>query len=249
MLEPEDSVFTAIEEETKQDQIEEETRLPKYYEEGWHDYVMSKFLPDELMDGHPTCDGLRRVTEQIVGPITDRQITHLIPLKSFSENETAAVAVRIKVSPRDYSTFERLDLVEESIADVNNKNTPDLKFLIHPLATCETRAEARALRKILRLRKVIAAEELADESKLNDLVMWNPEDQISEEQINALDIICRRLDISVFDYINCGSKKYKKVEEITKSKAAEILNFLNKIQRNAVEKPKNVPSYIMNWRN
>jgi hypothetical protein len=230
--------------------VVEEPTIPKYYEEGWHEYVMSQFLESELENEHPTCDGLRRVTEKLIGPIVERHITHVIPLKGFGDNDTGAVAVKVTVAPRNFVEFERQVIIEESIADINKQNT-EIKFLIHPLATTESRAVARALRKILRLRKVIAAEETSDinEEKLKELITWEPDDPISDEQVNAIDIICSRLNINVMQYINCGKRQYDDIHSITKSKAAIIISHLNKIQQSVVDKPRTVGNYDKNWRN
>lgn len=255
MMEPtnggtEAEVFAAVEEIQEDVNIAPpSTPIPKFYDEAWHDYVMGQFLDNELENGRPTCDGLRRVTEKLIGPIVERRIVQLAPLTSLTENQTGAVVIKIVVAPRSFTDFERTQLVEESVSDVNKQNT-DIKFFIHPMATCETKAESRCLRKILRLRKVIAAEEAGDvdEGKLEDLVSFEPDDPISEEQLNAIDIICRRLDINVIDYINAGKRQYENINQITKSKGALILQHLNKIQRSVIEKPKSVRSYDSNWK-
>jgi hypothetical protein len=40
----------------------------------WADYVLSQFRSDEMDQGNPTCDGLRRVAESLVGPIVGRRL-------------------------------------------------------------------------------------------------------------------------------------------------------------------------------
>jgi hypothetical protein len=246
-LNPQEELFEITEEPTKEPSIEE---IPTYYSVEWHDYVMKQFHDDELIDGHPSCDGLRRIVELVIGPIIERQITHIIPINNLSDNVTGAVAVKIVIQPRNFQQFERTQLTEESIADINKLNTPDAKFWIHPMATCETRCEARVLRKLLRLRKVIAIEELAETNneKLKEMIEWEPESFASEEQVNAIDLLCKRLDINVVEFINCGKEKYKTIFDIKRGKAAEIIQYLNKIQRSVCDKPKGVSSYSVGWK-
>ena len=43
--------------------------MPAYGSEDWNDYVMTKFNKSELFDGNPTCAGLRRVAEELLGTI------------------------------------------------------------------------------------------------------------------------------------------------------------------------------------
>lgn len=210
---------------------------------------MGRFLQDELIDGHPTCDGLRRVTEELIGPIVERTITHLVPLGQLNENNTGAVAVKVVVQPRTFD-FERNQISEESIADINKQNT-ELKYLIHGLATAETRSEARALRKILRLRKVIAAEEVTEisDEKLQDIIPWQPSEPISDEQKNVIDLLAKRLNIDVMKFINMGKNHYDSINEVTKEIAASMLAHLNKVQRSLVEVPKHILGYKQDWNN
>ena len=55
----------------------------------WSDYVLGHFEEDELWEGHPTASGLRRVTELLMGPITQNDITILV---SPTENNNISVA-------------------------------------------------------------------------------------------------------------------------------------------------------------
>jgi len=157
------------------------------------------------------------------------------------------VSITIFINNEDHPANGQT-VVEESVAECGSHNTesPYDKF---QSATAETRAEARALRKILRLRKVVAAEELAGNvTEQQPILNWQPEDSISNEQIEVLDRIASRCDVDVLSFINCGSKQYNKIKEVSKGTATEMIKYLNSIAQGIKAKPDNVGKYNSNWR-
>ena len=57
-------------------QLQLESNAPPMSSPEWSDYVLSQFEHDEIMDGNPTVDGLRRITELVLGPIIETKILH-----------------------------------------------------------------------------------------------------------------------------------------------------------------------------
>ena len=215
----------------------------------WAEYVMGHFRLDEMDNGNPTCDGLRRVTETVIGPIVSRQIeVQQSPNSSNSGTATVICTVQVINNIPDHILYQ-MKITESDAADVNKYNT-DSPYYLHPTATAATRAEARALRKMLRLRKVVAAEELAGEPESEDYVdAWRPSDPVTEEQINLLDVVCQRCDINLMEYINSGESAYATVYALSKNKATSIIQHINKVQQGKVEAPSGVGPYDANWRN
>lgn len=214
----------------------------------WADYVLSQFRNDEMEQGNPTCDGLRRVTEYLIGPIVGRDVrVHQAPNKENYGTATVVCSVKVLNNIPDHILYGR-EIREEDAADVNRYNTQE-PFHLHPTATATTRAEARALRKILRLKKVVAAEELAGEVTDDFADAWKPSDPVQDEQINLLDIVCQRCDISVMEYINSGERTYNSIYELDKNKAQAMIQHINKIQQEKVSRPHGVGKYDTNWRN
>ena len=227
---------------------EEPVVIPNIDSPEWSDYVMTHFQDDEMDNGHPTCDGLRRVTELLIGPIVGRKVNVIqAPSKNNYGTSTVCCTVTVMNNMPNHILYQQI-IHEEDAADVNKYNTQE-PYHMHATATATTRAEARALRKILRLRTVIAAEELADDGVISDYGdIWKPDDQIDEEQISLLDVVSERCDVNVLDYVNSGEKQYKNIKEVSKTKASEMIQHLNKIQQGKSEQPVGVGTYDANWR-
>ena len=220
---------------------------PEFNSEKWSEWVISQFADDELENGAPTCDGLRRVAEQILGPIEKVEvIKNDTPNVSNKGNATVVVGVTINPVQMEGHPRYGYSIYVEDLADANKLNTPEEIFK-HPSATAGTRAESRVYRKMLRLRKVLTAEELAsNESNLDE--EWSPSTPITDQQITVIDMLCQRTNISVSDFINCGDSKYVCVEQISEQSAQKMLQYLNRIQRKDADRPDGVDSYDENWR-
>jgi len=228
---------------TKSDDV-----MPAYASEAWHDYVMRQFREDELMDGAPTCDGCRRVVEAVLGPIVATQIFHITPPSTLN-NGTATIGVKVDVAVNNEGHPLNGNVVTvEEVADVNRDNC-DPPYHKYASATAASRAEGRALRKLLRLRNVHVAEEVSEQAEQpeND-IDWVVDEPITDSQINVIDMLCRRMDIDVMGFVNSGRSFYKDVNEVKKSVAQRMIMELNKLQRQVKDKPVGVEKYNSQWR-
>jgi hypothetical protein len=121
----------------------------------WNDWVMSMFEDDEKFDGYPIAAGLRRVAELVIGEIIES-----MPVSSWTTPPIEGIngsATQWQITFQDrQGNIRRFG----DVGDANAMNTED-EYLRFALATSATRAEARTLRKALRLRKV-SAEELTN---------------------------------------------------------------------------------------
>ncbi len=241
----EEDVLSAVDTEA----LSESSALarPTFNSEKWSEWVVSQFADDELENGAPTCDGLRRVAEQILGPIEKVEIIKN-DTPNINNKGNATVVVGVTVNPVELDSHPRYghDIYVEDLADANKLNTPEEIFK-HPSATAGTRAESRVYRKMLRLKKVLAAEELASsEAALEE--EWAPSTPITDQQITVIDMLCQRTNIAVIDFINCGDSNYVCVEQVTENCAQKMLQHLNRIQRQNAPRPDGVGQYDENWK-
>ena len=220
---------------------------PAFNTEKWSEWVISQFTDDELENGAPTCDGLRRVAEDVLGPIEKVEVIKN-DTPAINNKGNATVVVGVTISPvwlEGHPRYGKYIYVED-LADANRLNTPEEIFK-HPSATAGTRAESRAYRKMLRLRKILTAEELAsNEANLEE--DWSPSTPITDQQITVIDMLCGRTNMNVLDFINCGDSKYVCVEQVSEQSAQKMLQYLNRIQRKDAPRPDDMGDYDENWR-
>ena len=226
--------------------ISEEVDHPSISSPEWHDYAMSHFNDNELIDGNPICAGLRRVAELLLGEIIETGPSKVFPATDSDGPGRATVVYKVIFNWFNsgmYKTFSET-------ADVWHGNTDDL-FCAHPVATASTRAEGRALRKALKLR-VLAAEELAKKDIVEivqQAVSTESGDQrISPQQVQFVDNKCSQLDINAMQFINMGQNTYKSINDVDKDCAKKMITMLNGYQNGTTEISENIKGYVPNWR-
>jgi hypothetical protein len=216
----------------------------------WHDYAMSHFKSNELIDGNPTCAGLRRVAEILLGEITFSGPTQIFPATDANGPGRATVVFTVEFNWMNSGMSKSF----AEVADVWHGNTDDL-FCAHPAATASTRAEGRALRKALKVR-VLAAEELAKKDIVSVVQQsvstsgeYNPDDRISPQQVTFIDNKCRQLDVNVIEFINIGAGNYRSINDVKRESGKKMIRVLNEYQNQTTPIPENVLSYQEDWRN
>ena len=200
---------------------------PDRFSPEWHDYVMSKFNSNELIDGNPITAGLRRVTEVVLGEITSTGPTKVFPAQDPNGPGRATVVYEVII--REYATGNIKRYADT--ADVWHGNTDDL-FCAHPVAT--------AKKDIVEIVQQTTARPTDGD--------WNPQEKISVQQVSFIDTKCRQLDIDVANFINSGTDAYKNINEINKDTASKMIKQLNNYQNGEADIPAAITSYKPNWR-
>ena len=214
-------------EESNGDMPSDDENCPHITDPEWTDYVMTMFAKSELIDNMPRVDGLRRVARKLLGCFSIQ--TDVIETPSPSNRNRATVRTSLDFGDGIYY---------QGAADVCLENTTK-EFARHPVATAETRAEGRALRKALCLSKVLCAEELTspdrDESVDADSV------QLTAEFLNSLHAMCKKQEINLFKLIIAEiDPNIVTEEDLTVKQGQKILNLLHDYRVGDQEIPKNV---------
>ena len=223
------------------------SEAPSMLSPEWHDYAMTLFEENELVNGHPLVAGLRRVCEIVLGPMTFSGPTWVKPTDRDDHHGRATVIFTIEFAN---------GLKCSEVADSWEGNTDDM-FCAFAVAIASTRAEARALRKVLKI-KGVAAEELTkkdtakivrDLSKQNNSSGGEYEDsgRMSDAQYNFIDVKCKQLNVN-------GGKLFKDKfqvdnnRKISKKVASDIIDVLNDYQRDRSGIPSELKGYNPEWR-
>lgn len=225
--------------------VEMDAPVPTIHDIEWTDYVLSFLTDDEKIMGNPTTDGLRRVFERVMNCEILDSHSKVVQSPSRENEMRATVEFTLTFKPNYVPDVCSDTRSVSGCADVYWGNC-DKVFRNHPVAVAETRAEGRALRRALRLRKVVAAEEIA--SEIEDHPDSNTVNKITNNQINFIDVMSKRLDVNVKKMLEfVFDIKEENIYNIEYENAVKIAGTLAEYQqRNVV--PDEILGFDSNWR-
>jgi hypothetical protein len=221
----------------------EEVKKMTFNDIEWTDHVLSLLNDDEKISGNPTTDGLRRIFELVLDCTLLEASTEVVQSPSL-ENERRATVIHTLTYHLNNSQSQGLHTrIVSGAADVYWGNC-DKIYRNHPVAVAETRAEGRALRRALKLRKVVAAEELAKD--IEDHTYDNEVTKISDSQVNFIDVLAKRLNINVEKFLS--SMGYtNNIKSIDHGDAITLIQKLSSYQQDTTNLPDDLKGYIQSW--
>jgi len=220
--------------------------IPDINDVEWTDYVLGLLSDDEKIAGNPTTDGLRRVFEIALDCTVVESSSSVVqtPEPSNGNRATLTHTLVYVLNDPDIDEHFKFRTVNGS-ADVYWGNC-DKIYRNHPVAVGETRAEGRALRRGLKLRKVVAAEEIAKEVEDID---GNNVNKITDNQLNFIDVLANRLDINVKSLVSNLKIENENIFGLAHEEAVTIIRRLSELQQNVDDIPESLMGYDSNWRN
>lgn len=233
------NIFDSLKEENDSILKVPEINIPDRYSPEWSDYILSLFCEDELREGNPTCDGMRRILQKLFGPIIDEKLCG----KNCQPNYAF-----VEFSITFFDRFDGQTKTFADCADVYEGNC-EPPYYKHAGGTASTRAEGRVLRKALGLRKVLSAEEMSGEIRelQNKQGNFDLEGEfVDGAQLNAINLVCKRLNLNVWSILNRGENKFTNVKIIPADFARETMKYVNS-ELNGKEIPKELLGYDPNW--
>lgn len=214
----------------------EEAIGAKYGSSEWQDYVMAQFREDELVDGCPKCNGMRRIAQLVLGEIISSKPTQVFVVGHDPRTVTVTYEIvfdwklntivdygNMQYQQSDFRTFGGL-------ADCTEEKTV---YGRHPAATAESKAEARALRKALALNVVTAEEKLTGSDE--EMPRAKDSAQITKALAGVLKAKMSALkldaDKTLKDFSQSVGTDCNSVDTMSMEDGRKMLAFLNKIQQ------------------
>jgi hypothetical protein len=213
----------------------------------WTDHVLGLLSDDEKINGNPTTDGLRRIFEIALKCKIIASNTNVVQSPS-PDNEKRATVVHTLTYCLNASESAQPELntvCVDGAADVYWGNC-DKVYRNHPVAVAETRAEGRALRRALKLRKVVAAEELAKD--MEDHPDENTVSKITNNQINFIDVLAKRLNINVSKLLESNALESKNIYILSHDNAVSIIRLLSQYQQDVSKIPEETLGFNNDWK-
>ena len=198
------------------------SEAPEFGSEGWSNFLRGQLRKGEKdQDGNPRVSGLRRLTQEYFGTIV-QSTASVVQAPSPDNKYTAVVSHTVVVAHGG----DRNDLrMFTEVADVHLGNIDEM-FAAHPTATASTRAESRALRKLLQLNGCTAEELISVEGG-----NFVPDDEVlaSPQQIKTVTRYAKEAGVDVHKFINSGKsgRKYASPAEIPAEVIAGMIQRLN----------------------
>jgi hypothetical protein len=208
----------------------------------WTDHVLSLLSDDEKISDNPTTDGLRRIFEIALNCTVIRSTSDVVQSPDPNNEKRATVVHTLEYSSNDNSSIVK---TISGAADVYWGNC-DKIYRNHPVAVAETRAEGRALRRALKLRKVVAAEEIAKD--IEDNPDGDSVYKVSANQLNFMDVLAKRLDINMAKVLEDAGHNDKNVYNIEHSIAVDIIKKLSSYQQNIHNISDDKKGYDAGWK-
>lgn len=201
----------------------------------WQDWVLSLLRSDEYFEKegkrYPRVAGLRRLTEQLLGPILESGPVQIFPPTGLGKT-FATVAFKIRVVTtqgiREYT----------EVADGGIGNVPD-EFLPHPTATAASRAAGRAFRSAL-LLSIYTAEEMNSHNEVtgptDDLRIL--EGAISAAQQISIKNMCSRIGLNLDATLSHHG--FDKLDTLTKEQARNFMSVITQYSSDALSIPETI---------
>jgi hypothetical protein len=215
----------------------------------WNNWVMSLFEEDELFEGRPNCNGLRRVARLVLGPIISSRPSQVFPPANGGNEIGRATVVWELV----FATGQ----VFGDVADCWEGNTDDA-FCTFNMAMAATRAESRALRKALSIKTassdemtskntVTIVKELSSKQNTNTEGEYDNSKRMTDPQANFIDIKAKQLDINVTEFFKEVFQVNVK-RNVDKQQASNAIEKMNEYQHDKKLIPDSITKYQSDWR-
>lgn len=182
----------------------------------WQKELLNLLDKDELIENYPSTDGLSRIARLVFGHFD--VLVNVLKCPSVGDRSST---VHVRICNKEFNY--------ESAADVYEHNTK-APYNKHTVATAETKAYGRALKKLLGLR-IHTHEEMLDDSSSYE--------KLNEQQVRAVENMAKKLnvDLNTFlaEHAGVNLDTFKGGSSgLTKDHGIQLLDKLNQVQNKKI---------------
>jgi hypothetical protein len=225
---------------------ESEIRIPEMHSEDWSEYILSLLGENELIEGMPTCDGLRRVFKVVIGDILGVDMNVLKAPTLQDPSATVKCTIKYAFNGPSYPRGIVKDISD--VFDVNSENTP-WPFCKASVATAATKAEARALRKGLGLTKVYSSEEMhqgfESTEQVSSLSVNDEGNKLASDSAKiAITTLSNKLNIDFDKLFKFMGLEETSMPTLTYEQSHQVIALLNEFSRGKSNGGQEVPEEL-----
>jgi len=202
----------------------------------WTDYVLAHLKPNEFQKGFPTVHGIRRLVGKFIGDII-RSESEVVQSPS-PDNEYNATIVHTVYIVRH---SDKETIVVNGASDLSKAvaKPPFDKFIV---ASADSRAEGKCLRRVLQINTV-SAEEVSGEDQ-----SASSDESITPTQISLLETIAKRNNINLEKFVK-SNFDVQTIDIITREQGSVLCSKISEYQRVNDTIPENIKGYVSSWKN
>ena len=202
-------------EDSNSREVFEEAEPPTQNSPEWTQYVLGKFMTDEVDNKNPRVEGLRRVSQLLIGELVFEGCDLIDPPNEENHFRACAKAWCEFITPMGVK--KRF----EALADAHPGNCLE-DFATYLVAMAETRAKGRMYRNALCLRRVVAAEEVS--KTVAAVAEVQPGGAIHEGQVTLIRMMSDRHNFPIIEVLDSLDIPYK-LNEQTGDVNLQSLNY------------------------
>ncbi len=197
--------------------------------------LMDQLDTHEIVNGYPTTSGLRRLCNDLYTITTiDTDVVQVGHMPDGGVAATLKVTVIL-------DNGKRFSGVADSCSQF--LQTP---FDKHVVATVETKAEGRALRRALMMGSLNTYEEIIGGDDAGMAATGGDDaKKISRAQLSAMSKVGKKHDINVMEVVNGVNKDWDSIGELSFSDATRVLSNMHTISKDGVSEA--LSGYDKNW--
>lgn len=234
--------------EDVQELVGEAQDKPDPLDPNWTQFLLKQLDESEVIEGFPTCDGLRRMFELYIGEITNCLVEPITTPTAGNNRATIKCTISYLPFQSRYGGIKNIS----DISDCHEANTV-FPYSLYMTATAATMAEGRCLRKGLRL-KTVSREEIAGTNPVSsvDAAIREAErpERSSDNQRLAIAGVANNLNISLQSMLTFMKTEKVinnvKLDDLSYKEAQDVMRRLTDYERGEENKGLSIPVELYN---